>query len=68
MSKLTGETRGLGWDEGPDKCGPFGPYRQSERGALHAEALAPYKKHLVYLDGLEMKSNDVDPTDRKSVV
>src|SRR5665213_2159306 len=22
---------GLNWDEGPDKDGPFGPYRQSER-------------------------------------
>lgn len=31
-------------------------------GSLHAEALAPYKKHLVYLDGLEMKSNNGDPT------
>lgn len=26
---------GLGWDEGPDKGGPCGPYRQSERAALH---------------------------------
>ena len=30
---------GLDWDEGPDLGGPHGPYRQSERGALHAEAL-----------------------------
>jgi len=30
---------GLGWDEGPDKGGPFGPYRQSER-------LPIYKKYL----------------------
>lgn len=29
---------GLGWDEGPDRDGPFGPYRQSERGALHSAA------------------------------
>ncbi|MFZ0964273.1 MAG: glutamate--tRNA ligase [Terriglobia bacterium] len=28
---------GLDWDEGPDKGGPFGPYRQSERRALYAE-------------------------------
>lgn len=28
---------GLSWDEGPDKGGPFGPYRQSERGAIYAE-------------------------------
>jgi nondiscriminating glutamyl-tRNA synthetase len=29
---------GLDWDEGPDRDGPFGPYRQSERGALHRAA------------------------------
>src|SRR5688500_7690969 len=28
---------GLSWDEGPDIGGPFGPYRQSERGAIYAE-------------------------------
>ncbi len=28
---------GLPWDEGPDVGGPFGPYRQSERGAIYAE-------------------------------
>jgi glutamyl-tRNA synthetase len=26
---------GLSWDEGPDVGGPFGPYRQSERGDLY---------------------------------
>ena len=31
---------GLDWDEGPDVGGPFGPYRQSERGDLYAAALA----------------------------
>jgi glutamyl-tRNA synthetase len=25
----------LDWDEGPDKGGPFGPYRQSERSAIY---------------------------------
>jgi glutamyl-tRNA synthetase len=33
---------GLSWDEGPDVGGPFGPYRQSERGTIylqHAEQL-----------------------------
>ncbi|HUJ61537.1 MAG TPA: glutamate--tRNA ligase [Kofleriaceae bacterium] len=33
---------GLAWDEGPDVGGSFGPYRQSERGAIyrvHAELL-----------------------------
>ncbi len=29
---------GLDWDEGPDIGGPFGPYRQSERLSLYAEA------------------------------
>ncbi|KAI5806954.1 hypothetical protein EDC01DRAFT_724780 [Geopyxis carbonaria] len=28
---------GLQWDEGPDVGGPYGPYRQSERSALHRE-------------------------------
>jgi nondiscriminating glutamyl-tRNA synthetase len=28
---------GLDWDEGPDTGGPFGPYRQSERGAIYAQ-------------------------------
>ena len=31
---------GLTWDEGPDVGGPFGPYRQSERGAIYAEHAA----------------------------
>jgi glutamyl-tRNA synthetase len=26
---------GLAWDEGPDVGGPFGPYRQSERGDIY---------------------------------
>lgn len=30
---------GLDWDEGPDVGGDFGPYRQSERAALHTECL-----------------------------
>lgn len=29
---------GLEWDEGPDRGGPYGPYRQSERGPLYREA------------------------------
>lgn len=28
---------GVGWDEGPDVGGAYGPYRQSERGELYAE-------------------------------
>lgn len=30
---------GLNWDEGPDVGGPFGPYRQSERGPVYQEWL-----------------------------
>lgn len=30
---------GLDWDEGPDIGGPCGPYRQSERGAVHRAAV-----------------------------
>jgi glutamyl-tRNA synthetase len=29
---------GLDWDEGPDKGGPYGPYRQSERLPLYRQA------------------------------
>jgi glutamyl-tRNA synthetase len=28
---------GLSWDEGPDVGGPYGPYRQSERGEIYRE-------------------------------
>ncbi|MGE0174054.1 MAG: glutamate--tRNA ligase [Oligoflexales bacterium] len=28
---------GLDWDEGPDKGGPYGPYRQSERRQIYTE-------------------------------
>jgi len=31
---------GLDWDEGPGVGGPYGPYRQSERGDLYRDALA----------------------------
>lgn len=31
---------GLDWDEGPEVGGPYGPYRQSERGAIYADVLA----------------------------
>ena len=30
---------GLDWDEGPDRPGPYGPYRQSERTMFYEEAL-----------------------------
>ncbi|WP_062388572.1 glutamate--tRNA ligase [Demequina iriomotensis] len=31
---------GIDYDEGPDKPGPYGPYRQSERHDLHADVVA----------------------------
>ncbi len=31
---------GLDWDEGPDKGGPFAPYRQSERREIYAQHTA----------------------------
>lgn len=31
---------GLEWDEGPDKGGPFAPYRQSERTQIYLDAVA----------------------------
>jgi len=31
---------GLDWDEGPDRSGDFGPYRQSERTAIYEQAIA----------------------------
>jgi nondiscriminating glutamyl-tRNA synthetase len=34
---------GMEWDEGPQKGGDFGPYRQSERGAIYEE----YKQKLL---------------------
>ena len=33
------EWLGLDWDEGVEKGGPHGPYRQSERGEVYADAL-----------------------------
>ena len=33
---------GLDWDEGPDRGGPFAPYRQTERGET-------YRRHAIQL-------------------
>ena len=42
LDRLLDDLRWLGvdWDEGPQAGGPHGPYRQSERGALHSGAIA----------------------------
>ncbi|ADU96474.1 glutamate--tRNA ligase [Thermovibrio ammonificans] len=40
---------GLDWDEGPDRGGPYGPYRQSERLNIYKEFIEKLKeKGLVY--------------------
>ena len=31
---------GIDWDEGPEVGGPYGPYRQSERGDVYADVVA----------------------------
>jgi glutamyl-tRNA synthetase len=42
---------GLDWDEGPDKGGPHGPYRQSERLELHRKAVwTIFEKGMAYRD------------------
>src|SRR5918911_150786 len=35
---------GLGWDEGPDVGGPFGPYRQSQRLDIYQREIGPLLK------------------------
>lgn len=43
---------GLDWDEGPDKGGPFGPYRQSERMEIYRKyANELLEKGLAYREG-----------------
>jgi len=43
---------GIGWDEGPEVGGDFGPYRQSERYALYEKHLGVLQdRRLVYEDG-----------------
>jgi glutamyl-tRNA synthetase len=49
---------GLDWDEGPDKSGPFGPYRQSERLDLYrqdaARLIAEGKAYRCYCTAQEL--------------
>lgn len=43
------EWLGIEWDEGPDKPGPYGPYRQSERLEIYhkfAQKLIEEKRHI----------------------
>jgi len=56
---------GLDWDEGPDKGGNYGPYRQSERNAVYEKHLAVLQAggH-VYEDGGSIRFR----SPRKSVV
>jgi glutamyl-tRNA synthetase len=51
---------GLDWDEGPDKGGPFGPYRQSERTDLYrqdaARLIAEGKAYRCYCTPQELEA------------
>ena len=42
------EWLGLDWDEGPDKGGPHGPYRQSERKDIYKEYVQQLLDCLLY--------------------
>lgn len=47
---------GLTWQEGPDVGGDYGPYRQSERGAVYEKALQQLlDSGQAYLDGQAIK-------------
>lgn len=40
---------GIEWDEGPDREGPYAPYRQSERGEIYQSFITQLKaKNLIY--------------------
>jgi Protein of unknown function (DUF1552) len=41
---------------------PSGSETDFTLGELHRDSLEPYKRSLLFLDGLEMHSNEVDPT------
>lgn len=51
---------GIDWDEGPDKDGPYGPYRQSERGAHYKKylekLLAEHKAYYCYCTKDELEA------------
>src|SRR6266446_6432220 len=51
---------GLDWDEGPDKDGPYGPYRQSERLDIYkehaAKLLAEQKAYRCYCTQEELEA------------
>ena len=58
---------GIEWDEGPDCGGKFGPYNQSERGALYFDILAmlaqmgfiyPCSKSRKDIEKFELKSRE----------
>ena len=44
---------GLDWDEGPEVGGPYGPYRQAERGPLYAAAAAALLRRGAVYDAYE---------------
>ncbi len=52
---------GLDWDEGPDVGGAYGPYRQSERGALYEAALARLSTFACSCTRRELRLTSVAP-------
>ena len=58
---------GLDWDEGPERGGPHGPYRQSERGELYAAALAELDHYPCTCTRRELREASVAPHGREPV-
>jgi len=60
---------GLDWDEGPDKDGPYGPYRQSERLSYYRETaqrlLKEEKAYLCYCSPEELESRRQEQMKKK---
>jgi glutamyl-tRNA synthetase len=54
---------GLDWDEGPDRGGPHGPYRQSQRGGIYDAYLAKLDAAgLLYVDQGAVRFRSPHPT------
>jgi len=54
---------GIDWDEGPDVGGPHGPYRQSERRAVYAQAAAQLLRAGWAYPSAEASHEDTMPED-----
>jgi len=60
---------GLNWDEGPDKGGPYGPYRQSERLPVYQKYLQKLldenKAYYCFCSGKELQKEREKAQDKK---